>query len=180
MTEHEAFRRQAASDFALFELLASGQRAAVAECHPLHYLQMATEKLAKAAFIALGAEGFARYSHVAFSHLRQGLKQRAFAERLGFSTWTSYRAFLDGTAALCREIDELNPSVGPQRVGGGPQEGPNCEYPWRGRDASGVERWHTPAEHRFGLLDRLQRQAAGTQLIGFIRRLIERFDEVLG
>ena len=48
MTEHEAYLRQARSDFGVFQLLLEQDRDMVPACHPLHYLQMSTEKLAKA------------------------------------------------------------------------------------------------------------------------------------
>ena len=40
-----AYARQGHSDFAIYQLLALR---GVAVCHPLHYLQMACEKIAKA------------------------------------------------------------------------------------------------------------------------------------
>jgi hypothetical protein len=45
MTWREAFRQQALSDYAVFRHLT--RVADIPVCHRLHYLQMATEKLAK-------------------------------------------------------------------------------------------------------------------------------------
>lgn len=177
MTKQEAYRRQAESDFSVFRLLAARPRNEIPECHPLHYLQMATEKLAKAAFIALNVQ-FETYSHVAFSEIRHHLKRRDFAERLGFRNRAAYRGFLNKTAGLCRDIDELNPGVGAQRPGGGAKEGPNSEYPWLARDANLREMWNVPAEYSFGLLARLQEEAMGIELVEFIRKLLQRFDGV--
>jgi hypothetical protein len=53
MTEYEALHRQAESDLALFQLLSDEARDGVPECHPLHSLQMATEKITKAALGAI-------------------------------------------------------------------------------------------------------------------------------
>jgi len=54
MTEQEAFLAQASSDYEVFQILLDLDRTVVPVCHPLHYLQMSTEKLAKAAKLALG------------------------------------------------------------------------------------------------------------------------------
>lgn len=68
MTEQEAFLAQASSDYEVFRILLDFDRADVPACHPLHYLQMSTEKLAKAAMLALG-QPLEKLSHVAFSHI---------------------------------------------------------------------------------------------------------------
>jgi hypothetical protein len=178
MEQHEAFLRQARSDFQVFEILREQDRSEVPECHPLHYLQMATEKLAKAAFMALGVDVGDRYSHVAFSHIPHHLCRRDVARALGWADFRAFQAFLRGAAPLFREIDELNPSVGPQQPGGAPQEGPNVEYPWRARDAAGEITWFAPTEHRFGLLDRLRHSSDGARQLQFVRLLLERFEGV--
>jgi hypothetical protein len=180
MEEREAFQRQARSDFQVFELLHRQHLGEVSECHALHYLQMATEKLAKAAFIALDVRPEDRYSHVAFSLIPQHLSRRDVAHALGWTDFRRYQAFLRWARPLFREIDELNPGVGPQQPGGGPQEGPNVEYPWRSRDAAGELVWEAPADHDFGLLARLRRDANGLALLHFVRTLLERFDSVFG
>ncbi|HZL37716.1 MAG TPA: hypothetical protein VFC78_20535, partial [Tepidisphaeraceae bacterium] len=129
----QALLRQARSDLTVFDLLAAHED--VPECHALHFLQMATEKLAKAAFLALGVP-FDAFSHVAFSHLPRLLSRRDVAGALGHRTFLSYRTFLRRTAPLFRMIDELNPSVGLQ-TSGSAKDGPNVEYPWEGRDPTG-------------------------------------------
>ncbi len=178
MTDWEAYRLQAASDFAVFRRLSAEDRGEVPECHVLHYLQMATEKVAKAAFLKEGKSKFDRGSHVAFSRLRTIMKRRDIASRLGYQNFTAYREFLVRAQPLCRAIDELNPAVGPQRLGGGPKESENCEYPWWGPASGGGETWHVPAEHRFGLLERLQEAGDGARLLRFIEVLTERLDGV--
>ena len=178
MTEADAFHQQAKSDFEVFELLLGFPRDEVAECHPLHYLQMATEKVAKAAFCALGVEGRERFSHVAFSSIRHHLGRRDVARALGYADFRAYLRFLNRSAPVHREFDELNPSVGPQLEGGGPKEGPNVEYPWRGRDERSRWTWHAPATHSFELLDRLQRSGDAAQVLGLVRLLIQRFHAV--
>jgi hypothetical protein len=81
---------------------------------------------------------------------------------------------------LFRAIDELNPSVGLQQPGGGAKEGPNVEYPWRARDATGQETWIVPSEHSFGLAGKFTRSGDGATLVVFVRTLIERFDALFG
>jgi hypothetical protein len=141
---------------------------------------MATEKLAKAAMLQLGVEGFDRFSHVAFSQLPYQLRRRDVAETLGWANFDAYRAFLRKSAPLfrVREIDELNPAVGTQGAGGPPRESPNVEYPWQSRDEAGVMRWTAPADHRFDLADRLRRSGEAATVLHFVDTLIERFDEV--
>lgn len=63
----EAYARQSASDFVVYDLLSA--RGDIPPCHSLHYLQMACEKIAKAyQFRDLPtAETKLTTSHVAFS-----------------------------------------------------------------------------------------------------------------
>jgi hypothetical protein len=178
VTEHDALLRQARSDFAIFEFLRIQDRDVVPMCHPLHYLQMATEKLAKALFIAINLE-LDRFSHVAFSHIPFQLARADVAKKLGFRSFKAYRAFLVRAAPLFRAVDELNPSVGLQVAGGGPKDGPNVEYPWAGRMAGGVESWIVPAEYRFDLFQRLQRPGDAAQMLIFIGSLLDRFDAIV-
>ena len=178
MTEHEAFLRQARSDFAVFEMLMAQDREHVPACHPLHYLQMATEKLAKAAAIASGMRESDKYSHVAFSLLPRQLSRRDVARRLGWNNFKTYQAFLRRAAPTFHAIEELNPSVGPSRPGGGSQSGPNVEYPWNVHDRAGNVSWQVPAEHHFHLMDQLQRSGVAVQVLTFVTSLLDRFEAV--
>jgi hypothetical protein len=177
MRESRAYLVQARGDMAVFDHLIAQDRAAIAECHPLHDLQMAGEKIAKAAFLAIGLR-FDRYSHVAFSRLPYHLRRRDIAAALGWTRLDAFRSFLDRAAPLFRQIDELSPAVGPQRASGGAKQGPNTEYPWRPGIGAGDEGWSPPCLHVFGLLDRLQRTSDGRLARVFIERLIDRFDRV--
>jgi hypothetical protein len=178
MEAREAFLRQARSDFAVFELLRDQPRERVPECHPLHYLQMATEKLAKAAFLALGMPLGRTYTHVAFSVVPHHLRRPDVARALGWRDFHRYEEFLRRSQPYFRAIDELNPSVGAQAPAGGPNEGPNVEYPWRGRNAVGGIVWHSPADHSFGLLVTLHREPGGVQVMRFARGLLDRFEAI--
>ena len=177
MTRADAFVAQARSDYRVFRLLLEADRQIVPECHPLHYLQMATEKLAKAAMSASDVE-HERYSHIAFSTLPRQLARRDVARKLGYPTFDAYRAFLRRTAPLFRRIDELNPSVGPAGVGTGAGNSPNVEYPWLGRDELGSEAWVVPARFSFGIAGKATRRGDFLQVLRFVEALLHRFDTI--
>jgi hypothetical protein len=173
-----AYLRQAQSDLQVFKLLAAQDRTDVPDCHPLHYLQMATEKLAKAAMLALEVEGLDRFSHVAFSQLSHQLKRPDMARKLGHQNFRAYRHFLIKATPFFRQIEELNPAVGTSHEGGGSKEGPNVEYPWPGRDLQGKRTWHIPSRHQFRLLSQLREDRDAVGILPFVERLMERFDAV--
>ena len=177
MTEHEAYLRQARSDFGVFQLLLEQDRDMVPACHPLHYLQMSTEKLAKAIAIVSEVSGFDRYSHVAFSLLPGLLSRADVSRKLGWKDFRAYQAFLKRAAPTFRAVDELNPSVGPRRPGGGSKEGPNAEYPWEARDDTTKLRWYVPADYPFRLIEQL-RSGDAAQVIQFVNGLLDRFEAV--
>ena len=170
MTKSEAFLAQARSDFSVFELLLQQDREQIAACHPGHYLQTSMEKLAKAALQRTGHDP--GYTHEAFSLLRHHLKRRDVARALGYPNFSTFRDFLDRSARLFYQIECLHPDV-PKNSGG-----PNVEYPWETRDASVAVLWQTPAAYDFSILKELQSSNDGTQLIGMIRLLLERFDAI--
>ncbi|MCY2953352.1 MAG: hypothetical protein NTU53_15440 [Planctomycetota bacterium] len=177
MKQHEAYLKQARSDFQVFRLLLKQDRTEVPECHVLHYLQMATEKLAKAAFLSINP-AFHPHTHVAFSHIPHHLRRADVAKTLGWKTFDSYRVFLKYASPLFRQIDELNPAVGPQLAAGKKTARSNVEYPWETRNAAGNLTWRAPTDHQFGILDRLQKSGSGVQLWLFVNRLIERFESI--
>jgi hypothetical protein len=169
--------QQARSDFAGFEYLSSFDRAAVPECHPLHFFQMSTEKLAKAAFDALGMTTDP-YSHVAFSLVPNHLARRDVALALGYRSFHAYRDFLSRAAPLFRRVDELNPAVGQQMPAGGARDGPNVEYPWEARNPGGEPSWIAPSGYNFRLLFQMERKSDAEKLLDFVRRLLNRFESV--
>ncbi len=170
MTQSEAFLTQAASDFQVFELLLQQDRDNIPSCHPGHFLQMAMEKLAKAALQRAGSDP--GYTHEAFTRLRPHLKRRDVARALGYANFSTFREFLDRSAGLFGRIESLHPDV-PKGAGG-----PNVEYPWEARDSSLAMVWYSPADHEFHIVRELQSSSDGTQLITIVRLLIERFNVV--
>ena len=138
------------------------------DCHRLHYLQMATEKAAKAVVHALGgylpSQG---YSHAFVRSLVQALKQGAIGSALGWSGFRQYKAMLESVRPLLHAVDQLRPTEDLYH--------PNAEYPWLERAAGRADTWRVPAEHSFDV-DPRSRQY--TNLIVFIRRLLDRLDEL--
>ncbi len=177
MTRREALLRQARSDFSVYVYLTSLDRETVPECHPLHFFQMCTEKLAKAAFDAMGMTADP-YSHVAFSHVPSHLARRDVARALGFRSFHAYRDFMSRAAPLFRRVDELNPAVGQQIAAGGGKDGPNVEYPWQARDADGEPAWIAPSEYNFRLLIQMERSGDAAKMLDFVRQLLDRFEVV--
>jgi hypothetical protein len=180
VTRAEAYLRQARSDFAIYELLQSlppGQP--VPECHPLHYFQMATEKLSKAVLLRSNP-GFSPYTHVVLSKLPATLEGNAsrLAAVLGYGNVRSLRVYLRSMRALFDEVEKLQPDVAHRKGVGPGKTNPNVEYPWEGRHTNGAQGWLVPAEHEFQLLGRLQTNAAGIQMPMLIKRLLECFDQL--
>lgn len=170
----QAYHAQAVSDFQVFERMLQLDDEEIAECHPLHYLQMSTEKLAKAILLELNVQGFDPFDHVAFSMLPQNLRQKGIAKRLGYAEFKPYLHFLRRITALCKEIERLCPAIGDASVGGRQSWSPNTEYPWFGRSESGEKGWLVPALHDFRMCRRL-RSGDGLLLVILLRRLLDRF-----
>ena len=137
MTWTKAFARQAESDFETRDcLLRAGS---LPQCHQLHYLQMALEKLAKAHLIAGGSspEDLSS-SHVYISKPIPMIVREMLARTPGQKDgWV-----VDAIRDLSRRIELLAPAV---RDGG--RAPANCEYPWKAPDGS----IKAPADHDFGL-----------------------------
>ena len=114
-----ALFEQARSDYELVKLL--GQ-AGVPFCHQLHYLQMATEKLAK---------GFGTPSsgpqppkvHRAFVRLMQSVKSDPIMRRACNCGPGQIDAYIASLLPAARAIEDLAPAVS--------NDGPNTEYPWQ-------------------------------------------------
>jgi hypothetical protein len=158
-----AFIAQARSDFRVYRHLA--ERPEFAVCHALHYLQMATEKLAKAYRL--------RDTKSPVDELVS--KHTGFAKFIGpFFTATlkdEYRgrdAQLRGIIArsrqLAREIEKLAPAIDRSIV---PE---NAEYPWEREDVIVA-----PCDYGFPALDML-RQPGGRTFLNLIERAFESFE----
>lgn len=171
MTEHRAHLEQGRSQLQLYEFLAARDANEAPEAHTLHFLQMATENIAKAILLRSNP-GWDKYRHAVFAAIPHHLRARHIAKTLGWTDFKAYQRFLSDVMPLCQEIEKLHPQGGSGEI-----ERSNVEYPWLGRDRDGREIWLVPAAYEFGLLSRMRR-SLGMRLINFLFVLIQRFDEV--
>jgi hypothetical protein len=116
------FFAQAQSDNQVRKLL---NRNKAAYSHQLHYLQMATEKLAKSLMTSPTAAEAPTFSHAAFVSRPRAIKGRPeIRARLGFANRTAFFSFIDGLLPLAEQVQQLAPNFS-----GGVR--PNPEYPWK-------------------------------------------------
>ncbi len=133
------------------------------ECHRLHFLQMACEKIAKAYRLS-DAETFATndlYSHVAFSKfILYFLRTQQLKER--YRTQDAKRRQMERYArTLALEIEKLAPAVDRDQT---PE---NAEYPWLVGETVFV-----PCRHRYPI-SRLLGEQGGRDILNLIEIAID-------
>jgi hypothetical protein len=143
----------------------------VERCHVLHYLQMATEKLAKAYRVRdtsapLEGDGGLLRRHVGLVKFIRALllspkMQEAYAWRS-----SQLASFSKTAAALEGEIEKLAPAVDQATT---PE---NTEYPWLADDSVVV-----PCEYTYPQLS-LFEQPGGRGFIKLLRRAVEDFESI--
>jgi hypothetical protein len=165
--EQELWYAQAVAGRDVFRLL---RLHGVHPCHQLHYLQMMSEKLAKAYLWRNGRAPAVR-SHAAFVGFLKSLgsqkksQRTAIAGSLGFSRLPSLDAWLHAALPLAHAVQNLAPSLAGDN-------GPNPEYPWP------FERpYAAPVRYRFPIWDRLTRDADGRQFLRTVLRAVETFPQ---
>lgn len=132
-----AYFEQARSDYEMFQLLLAIERVAV--CHRLHYLQMATEKLAKGFQTPAGGPQH-EPTHKAFeTFLRTAKGTPRIRQACRAKNVKQFAAYIDSLLPFASLIERLAPAL---------TNGPNPEYPW---EASGTA--VTPAGYSFPELD---------------------------
>ncbi len=137
MNWREAFLKQAQSDYAVMLLLRNAS-SAVPECHWLHYLQMATEKLAKH-FRSKPSRPPER-SHRGIVHLLHYARQHSwYRELLAFHGFDAYARKTSPLHTVAEKLENLAPDL----AGDG---NPNAEYPWRESRMAEVV---APSQHTF-------------------------------
>ncbi|HSI33299.1 MAG: hypothetical protein ACAI43_11720 [Phycisphaerae bacterium] len=151
-----AFARQAGSDLDARDALLDASEE-LPECHQLHCLQMACEKLCKAYLIGHGSDPDALQSSHAYvaktlPNIARHILSRQ-ASQIPHDTWV-----IAAIRNLARRIELLAPAV---RDGGRAET--NCEYPWEKPDGEIV----APADFNFGL--DLLHQKAGVTLLKVMR-----------
>ena len=160
----ELWRLQAQSDHSLFVRL---RTMGAHECHLLHYLQMATEKLSKAYFWRSGKappknhSGFIRFLKALLD--RRPAELARTAKALGFGRPKDLDRWTDAVQPLAYSLQNMAPAEA--------RDGPNPEYPWPHEDPT-----HCPATHSFALWKALSDTGQGRKLLEFIDRAIRRFD----
>ena len=120
----EVWWQQAKSDHEVF-LLIRGQ--GVAQCHLLHYLQMVTEKLAKAYFWRSASPpprshaGFVQFLRFLGQFSRPNDQER-IATIFTFKRFTDFQNWIRAVLPMAYELERLAPALA--------NNGPNPEYPW--------------------------------------------------
>ncbi|AGA25005.1 hypothetical protein [Singulisphaera acidiphila] len=147
---------QARSDREVLQLLASQPA-----CHQLLYLQMLTEKLAKAYFWRTpGAKALGHAAFVRF--IRAIATNRRVAEGIGFRDLTRFGEWIADISDIAYELERLAPALA--------ADGPNTEYPWPRASPE-----HASVEHDFAFSRRL-RSRNGFNLLRMLDLLLENFE----
>ena len=159
--------RQSQSDLALFNQL-RGPNVGAHECHLLHYLQMATEKLSKAYLWRSGHPP--PKSHTGFVRFLKALLDRPSTEldRIALTLGYKHRNDLDIWVRNVRPLAYALQNIAPAEA----LNGQNPEYPWP-HDAP----THCPADHSFPLWNELSNTGQGRKLVNFIAKAIQHFDQ---
>jgi hypothetical protein len=141
MNWRDAFLRQARSDQMVMDRL---NAPGVAYCHRLHYLQMVSEKLAKALLCRSDDAASPPRTHIALVRMLQVLKSRHDVRRkLGFTEATIFKRYVDSLLDLAARIEGLAPALAGLHQ-------PNPEYPWEDQT---IHRVIAPADFAFADFD---------------------------
>lgn len=156
--------QQAKSDHDAFVLI---RGSGIAKCHALHYLQMVTEKIAKAYFWRLGSPP--PRNHAGFVQFLRFLGQTRPSERERIGNLFTFRRFVDfqrwirATLPVAYDLERLAPALA--------NDGPNPEYPW-----PHAEPQFAPASCEFAIWSSLSSRQ-GRDLMRIIHIAVDRFPE---
>jgi len=156
----EVFLIQAKSDWQVYEHL---EKTPLPHCHALHYLQMATEKLAKSYLLAGRSDiKTVRASHHGLTRFLQLVwRNKGLQEEMGM-TAKKLVAHIQQLLPLAYTIESLAPAIA--------GNGPNPEYPWEAPQNT----FHAPAVYEFTISKAL-REPRGRNLIKLIRTALTKF-----
>lgn len=160
----EVWWQQAKSDYETFVLI-RGQ--GVAQCHTLHYLQMVTEKIAKAYLWRSGSPP--PQSHSGFVQFLRFLGQtrpddrERIANLFTFKRFTDLQSWIRSVLPLAYDLERLAPALA--------NNGPNPEYPWPHAQPE-----YAPAGHNFAIWSSLM-SGKGRDLMRIIRIAVDRFED---
>lgn len=157
-----AYLEQARSDWEIYQMLTKYSYPA---CHELHYLQMTTEKVGKAALLRRGVPlPEVRRTHRAFVRsLQNASRNRGLQRVLGINA-RQLHAHITGILPIAHQIERLAPALA--------GDGANPEYPWEEPTTGDV---YSPASYRFPVTQSLN-QPNGRKLLRLIHILLEQFD----
>ena len=160
----ELWWQQAKSDHAAFVLV---RGKGIAQCHSLHYLQMVTEKIAKAYFWRSGHPpprshaGFVQFLRF-LGHIRQGDRRR-IADLFSFNRFADFQNWIRTVLPIAYDLERLAPDLA--------NDGPNPEYPWPHARPNSA-----PVNHNFPIWATLT-SGQGRDLMRVIRIAVNRFPE---
>ena len=112
-----SYLEQAKSDYGVFTLL----RNQASLCHSLHYLQMATEKLAKGFLTRPGGTRYGRTHDALVKFMRLSKTRPEFQAACRFTQSGQFTAYVDSLLNIAQQVEDLSPEGG---------DHPNPEYPW--------------------------------------------------
>lgn len=160
LTWKEAYLKQAKSDYHVFQHLNTLN---VDFCHQLHYLQMSSEKLAKA--LSCPPDNIPpEKTHYALVKFIRTIKRRDFSSKFGQNHFTSYENYINSIIPFAEKIENLHPS--------GKESKPNPEYPWDDSNSN----IYSPVDFHF---NDIKSDAIGmNKFKAFIAKLIEISDKI--
>jgi hypothetical protein len=157
-----AYLEQARSDWDTHAVISENT---CATCQELHYLQMTTEKLGKAALLrsrSARVDSLSR-THKAFvSFLRLAARNHNLQRELSMPG-RQLQAYILGVLPIADQIERLAPTLA--------HDGPNAEYPWEIPSGEVV----VPVSYAFPVAEDL-RKPEGRKLLRLISVFLERFD----
>lgn len=160
----QSFAKQSLSDFEMYSLLLKTE--SVVECHRLHYLQMACEKIGKAYLCRDTATDLEEMltSHIALTKVVENLLKSSYIQAR--FTGTHLERMNWKMRRIAREIEKLAPAVDRDASPA------NAEYPWEEGDTV-----VTPCEYAFPNL-RLLLDPEGRQFLKLMEVVILNFDDI--
>lgn len=160
LTWKEAYLKQAKSDYSIFKKLNELQ---VDFCQELHYLQMASEKLAKSLTCPFDNTP-PKKTHYALVGFIRTIKVIDFSKKFGQKNFVSYKNYIDSILPFADKIEKLHPS--------GEISRPNPEYPWEDNYGN----VQSPIDYGF---DDIKNDRIGmSKFKTFISKLIEIADQI--
>lgn len=156
--------QQAQSDHDVFVLL---RKAGVAQCHVIHYLQMVSEKLAKAYFWRSGVApprshaGFVKFLRF-LCQIRQTDRERV-AGLFTFKSFDDFQYWVRKVLPIAYDLERVSPDLANQ--------GPNPEYPWPHDNPVSA-----PVNHTFTVWASLT-SGTGRDLMRILEIAVQRFPE---